>query len=90
VTDRPRLAARVDGAALFDEDARALWTSFSAHMDEHQGDIAGFARARGFTRVTPQYEKGQAVLVAWTKEPPPQPPIQGTASRRRGPRRRRR
>ena len=36
---------------------------FSAYMDEHQGDLAGFAAARGFREVKPEYRRGQAVLV---------------------------
>jgi hypothetical protein len=63
---RPNLAALVDGAALGEDDARALWVAFSEHMDEHRGDMAGFARARGWHEVAPEYREGQAVLVVRT------------------------
>jgi hypothetical protein len=57
----------VDGAALPDGEAEALWRDFSAHMDAHRGDLAGFAAARGFAAVKPEYRRGQAVLVVSTR-----------------------
>jgi hypothetical protein len=60
----PRLAAFVDGTLLPEEEARALWGRFSAHMDAHKGDLAGFARAEGFASIHPESRRGQAVLVA--------------------------
>ena len=77
---RPRLAVLLDGAPLAEEEARALWTGFSAHMDEHRGDMAGFAKLRGYHEVRPEYQKGQAVLIVSTtaeaaaKAAPPPPP----------------
>ncbi|MDI1429376.1 hypothetical protein [Polyangium sorediatum] len=68
------LAALVDGVALPEEEARDLWKRFSEWMGEHRGDMAGFAKASGFTKITPEYRDGRAVLVAYTKEPPPAPP----------------
>ena len=70
-----------DGEPLPDDEARALWTAFSAHMDEHRGDMAGFAKLYGYHEVRPEYRKGQAVLlVSTTAEaaakaapPPPKP-----------------
>jgi hypothetical protein len=59
-----RLAVIVDGAALPEEEARALWGRFSDHMDAHAGDLAGFARNEGFTSVHPEARSGVAVLVA--------------------------
>lgn len=64
--ERSRLVVLKDGAALADDEARAMWMAFSAHMDEHQGDMAGFAKLYGFVEVRPEYRKGQAVLVAST------------------------
>ncbi len=61
-----RLAVLVDGAPLDPEAARALWTEFSAHMDEHRGDMAGFAKKKGFSSVAPEYRQGKAVLVVKT------------------------
>jgi hypothetical protein len=59
----PRLAVLVDGAPLDAEAARALWTEFSAHMDENRGDLAGFARKKDWQSVAPEYRQGKAVLV---------------------------
>lgn len=70
----------LDGAPLAEEEARALWVGFSAHMDEHRGDMAGFAKLRGYHEVRPEYQKGQAVLIVSTtaeaaaKAAPPPPP----------------
>jgi len=63
---RPVLAVLKDGAPLPDDEARTLWTAFSAHMDAHRGDMAGFAKQQGWHSVAPEYRKGQAVLVVST------------------------
>ncbi len=65
--DRARLAVSVDDKPLPDEEARAIWVAFSAHMDEHEGDAPGFAKARGWVSATPTYVRGQAVLVIKTR-----------------------
>ena len=65
------LAATIDGAALPDDEARALWAEFSQHMDEHKGDTEGFARQKGWAGAAPVYRGGQAVLIVWTQGPPP-------------------
>ncbi|MCC6555003.1 MAG: hypothetical protein IT372_18700 [Polyangiaceae bacterium] len=80
-----RLAATVDGAALPDDEARALWTDFSRHMDEHRGDMAGFAKLRGWSSVTPTHQGGRAVLVARTQEGPPAPAPRPPQPQRPGP-----
>jgi hypothetical protein len=59
----PRLAVLVDGTLLPEEEARALWARFSAHMDAHAGDLAGFARGEGFASVHPEARSGVAFLV---------------------------
>ena len=64
-----RLVVLVDGAPLPEEAARELWVNFSRHMDDHEGDLAGFAAAQGFVRVSPEAREGKAVLVVWTREP---------------------
>ena len=33
-------------------------------MDEHQGDLAGFAKTEGLSSVTPEMHSGAPVLVA--------------------------
>jgi hypothetical protein len=68
-----RLAVLVDGAPLDPDAARALWTEFSAHMDEHRGDMAGFAKKKGWKSVAPEYQKGRAVLVVKTGAMPEKP-----------------
>ena len=54
----PALQVLVDGAPLPAEQARALWLRFSAWMEEHKGDLKGFASVR------PAMAAGAPVLVA--------------------------
>ena len=68
-----RLLALIDGVALPDEEGRALWREFSAHMDEHRGDMAGFAKKKGWVSVSPEHRGGKAVLLVRTTAAPPQP-----------------
>ncbi|MBK8218848.1 MAG: hypothetical protein IPK71_34395 [Myxococcales bacterium] len=58
----------VDGVKLPDEEARAMWARFSAWMDEHKGDLAGFAAREGFVSVKPAMSGGRPVLVASVRE----------------------
>ncbi len=74
-----RLAAWIDGAPLAEEEARALWKEFSEHMDEHRGDMAGFAAKKGWFSVLPEHRAGKAVLMVRTSAsakmaPPPAAP----------------
>lgn len=69
MSEASRLAAIVDGAPLDEEAARALWVAFSAHMDANRGDVAGFARLKGWVSVAPEYRQGKAVLVVKTGAP---------------------
>ncbi len=48
-----RLKVVVDGAPMPEAEAREFWKRFSAHMDAHKGDLAGFANAEGFESVHP-------------------------------------
>jgi hypothetical protein len=57
-----------DGKALEPDDARELWAHFSSWMDEHPGDLAGFAAALGVTSVRPALDGGGAVLLVSTTE----------------------
>jgi hypothetical protein len=59
----------VDDVPLAEDAARALWTEFSAHMDAHQGDTAGFAKKKGWASVVPEFRRGKAVLVVKTGAP---------------------
>ena len=63
---RARLAVMIDGKPLAENDARTLWQAFSLHMDEHEGDTAGFAAQKGWSSIKPEYRAGQAVLVVTT------------------------
>ncbi|WP_437327178.1 hypothetical protein [Sorangium sp. So ce381] len=87
MSDRSNLAASIDGAPLADEEARDLWTRFSRYMDEHRGDMAGFARENGYVSVTPTFERGRALLVVRTTEAPPEKPAQRPGGEKPAPRR---
>ncbi|APR86102.1 Hypothetical protein A7982_11451 [Minicystis rosea] len=63
---RPALVVLKDGAPLPDDEARALWTEFSAHMEANRGDTAGFAKQKGWHAVAPEFRMGRAVLVVST------------------------
>jgi hypothetical protein len=58
------LRVLVDQAPLPDDDARAFWKRYSDWMEEHRGDLAGFARAEGLVSVHPEMHGGEPVLVA--------------------------
>ncbi len=74
------LRVLIDGAPLADPEARALWQRFSAWMEEHQGDLAGFARAEGFASVHPELHDGEPVLIA--SRTAPQQPYENAPTRR--------
>lgn len=57
------LAVILDGRSLDDAQAREIWLEFSRHMDANEGDLDGFARAKGWASVKPEHRAGQAVLV---------------------------
>lgn len=59
----PPLAVKIDGQLLSDEEGRALWTRFSAFMEEHRGDLAGFAKTEGLASIHPAMEGDRAILV---------------------------
>ena len=48
-----RLKVFVDGKEMPEAEAREFWKRFSAHMDAHKGDLAGFAEKEGFASVHP-------------------------------------
>jgi hypothetical protein len=58
------LSVLVDGVAMADEAARAFWQRFSAWMDDHHGDLGGFAKAEGLASVRPEMHRGEPVLIA--------------------------
>ena len=59
----PTLAVKIDGVAMPVDEARELWSRFSAYMEEHRGDLGGFAKSEGFVSAHPRSEGGRAVLV---------------------------
>lgn len=69
---RSNLAVLVDGVALPEEEARALWERFSDWMEEHRGDLAGFAAREGFASIHPGVDQGRPVLLA-SKSAPQRP-----------------
>jgi hypothetical protein len=91
MTEKSRLAAELDSKALGDDEARALWTEFSAHMDANRGDMIGFAKLKGWQSVAPEYRAGRAVLVAWSgavpvkKSAPQQQPSPKPKPKQKGP-----
>jgi hypothetical protein len=58
----------VDGEKLAEEKARALWARFSTWMEEHKGDLAGFAAQEGYVSIRPATSNGNPVLVASLRE----------------------
>jgi hypothetical protein len=62
-TSKSLLGVIVDGVALSDESARALWIEFSAYLDVNKNDFDGFAKQKGYASVRPEHRQGRAVLV---------------------------
>jgi hypothetical protein len=46
-----------------------LWERFSDWMEEHRGDLAGFAAKEGFLSIHPGVDGGQPVLLASRTQP---------------------
>ncbi|MDB4944880.1 MAG: hypothetical protein JWP97_4414 [Labilithrix sp.] len=63
-TPKKLLAAYLDGAPLPEPEAHALWDRFSLWMEEHRGDLAGFAASEGYASVKPGVEGDRPVLRA--------------------------
>ena len=78
------LRAFIDGTPLAEPEARALWQRFSAWMEEHAGDLAGFARAEGFASVHPELHDGEPVLVA-SRTAPQRPYASALSTKGQGP-----
>jgi hypothetical protein len=57
-----RLAVLVDGAPMPEAEAHALWDRFSLWMEEHRGDLAGFAAQEGYASVHPGVDGDRPVL----------------------------
>ena len=66
---RKPLGVSVDGAPLEDGQAHALWERFSAWMEAHRGDLAGFAAQEGFASVQPGVDGDRPVLRASAHAP---------------------
>ncbi|AKU94055.1 hypothetical protein AKJ09_00719 [Labilithrix luteola] len=58
------LAVVLDGTPMPDTEARAFWERFSAWMEEHRGDLAGFATSEGLASVHPGVDAGRPILRA--------------------------
>jgi hypothetical protein len=63
------LRVLVDGVPMPDPEARAFWRRFSAWMDAHTGDLAGFARSEGLASVHPEMHASGPVLLASHRDP---------------------
>jgi hypothetical protein len=59
------LVVLVDGEPMGPDEARAFWGRFSAYLEAHKGDLAGFAKQEGFASV----RGGQAVLLVSRSDP---------------------
>jgi hypothetical protein len=59
-----KLAVLVDGVAMEETAALAFWERFSAWMEEHRGDLAGFAVQEGYASVHPGVNGDRPVLRA--------------------------
>ena len=57
-----RLAVLLDGAPMAEEQALALWDRFSTWMEDHRGDLAGFAAQEGYVSIHPGVEGDRPVL----------------------------
>ncbi len=64
MSESGQLRVTVDGKPLPGDEARAFWQRFSAWMEEHAGDLAGFAQAEALASVHPEMHGGAPVLVA--------------------------
>ena len=72
------LSVTVDGVPMPEAEARAFWKRFSAHMDAHKGDLAGFAKAEGYASVHPGVGPSGAVIVV--SRTAPQGPYRNVSS----------
>jgi hypothetical protein len=59
-----KLGVVVDGAPMPEEEARTFWRRFSDWMEDHKGDLAGFAETEGLASVHPEMHDGMPVLIA--------------------------
>jgi hypothetical protein len=64
VSQPQRLSVLVDGAPLPEAEAVAFWDRFSRWMEEHRGDLAGFATQEGYASVHPGVDGDRPVLRA--------------------------
>ena len=80
------LAVVVDGVALDEGAARAMWERFSAYMDEHRGDLAGFAAQEGYASARPAMGPDGALLeLSSTAAQVPYRPVAGGSGGAGGP-----
>jgi len=62
------LRVLIDGVALPVEEARAFWSRFSDYMEDHKGDLAGFAKQEGLMSVRPATSAEGALLIGSRSE----------------------
>ena len=79
------LRAFVNGEELEEPAARALWERFSAYLESHPGDEAGFAVTEGRRFATACFVRGAGAAVLELGDTPPLP---RSARRSRGRRQR--
>ena len=57
-----RLGVLVDGTPMPEPEALSFWERFSDWMEEHRGDLAGFAAQEGFASVHPGVDGDRPIL----------------------------
>ena len=73
-----RLGVLVDGTPMPEADALSFWERFSDWMEEHRGDLAGFAAKEGFASVHPGVDGDKPVLrVSKSAGQQPYAPVRG-------------
>lgn len=63
-TPRRHLGVLVDDIPMPEAEALSFWERFSDWMEEHRGDLAGFAAQEGFASVHPGVDGDKPVLRA--------------------------
>ena len=79
---RKKLGVLVDGTPLPEDEAYAIWDRFSLWMEDHRGDLAGFAVQEGFASVHPGVDGDKPVLrVSRTAAQKPYGPVREDGKR---------
>lgn len=73
-----RLGVLIDGSPMPEAEALSFWERFSDWMEDHRGDLAGFAAQEGYASVHPGVDGDKPVLrVSKTAGQQPYAPVRG-------------